>query len=103
MSIRDYVTLIEAEQAGPTLPKIVIKPITKDMRFIYIDGEKAGVLHLGSESEFRGFNTWGKVRVWTGEFIFGGKTIHIGSTLKISEMLAKVTRLVRSAMIRQSI
>jgi hypothetical protein len=91
-----YAELIESE---PALPQIVIKRITKDMRFIFIDGEKAGSLHLGWESEFQGFNTWRKVHVWTGEFTFRGKTIFVPSTAKISEMLPKLTRLVRRAMV----
>lgn len=92
--------IIDLFEAEATLPKIEIKPITKDMRFIYFDGAKVGSLHLGWQSEFQGFNTWRKVRQWTGEFVFLGQTHHV-SGAKISEMLANITRRVRGALIRQ--
>lgn len=83
------------------LPKIEIKRITKDMRAIIIDGEKAGALHYEWQGVFQGFNTWRKEPYWTGEFTFRGEKVNVGRTDKILDLLPKITRLVRGVLVRQ--
>jgi hypothetical protein len=92
--------LVETPEAAE--PTIVIKTITKDMRFIFIDGEKVGVLHHSSHLRQVGFSKWRKVPLWAGEFTFRGEKVLVGATEKTSELLPKVARLVRSVIARQS-
>lgn len=84
------------------MPVVTLKNIAADMKFIMIDGNKAGSLHRASHSVFQGFNTYRKEILWTGKFEWNGETISVGATKGNKELLPKVTRLLRSAIVRAS-
>lgn len=82
-------------------PKLMIQPVLPNMKFVMIDGVKAGVLHKASR---RGPNTlMGPGRLecdWTGEFAFRGETLRVGPTQHVKALGPKCERLMRGVLVR---
>lgn len=101
MTIRKYIDLVEGLAViEPTMPVVTLKIITADMKYILIDGTKVGALHKDTHSVPAGINSYRKEMLWSGEFEWNGQTIHVGRTKGSKELLPKVTKLLRSAIIR---
>jgi hypothetical protein len=84
------------------MPEISLQKLNKTMVYVLINGEKAGVIHFGIHRRLVDIGKVRAFRLWSGEFILQGETIKIGPTEKLTELLPKVTRLVRSTLIRQN-
>jgi hypothetical protein len=99
--LRRWMRLVETGNE-PVLPEIKLKSAAPNLKLIFINGEKVGSLHRASTDEFRGYNTWRKSGpVWSGKLSFDGTELAIGSTEKVAELLPKVTKIVRSYLIRK--
>ena len=90
------------EPSSVSLPDIRLRRIAPKMKAIWIDGEKAGDLHFDSNDRHVGLGEWRKSSDWSGEFRFDGTRFHVGPTDKVANLLPKITRLVRSHLIRKA-